>query len=466
MGVGISGWNLARAVSAEGQLGVVSGTALDVVLARQLQKGDEGGHLRRALEAFPLRESAQRILNRYFIEGGKDANAPYLPVPQVGMSPSTLSRDLMLAGSFAFVYLAKTGHSNPVGINLLEKIRLPTLFILFGAMLAGVDIVLMGAGIPRHIPEILDRLAEGKPVALQVEGSRPEGEISFDPRSVASDEMIASLQRPRFLAIVSSVTLARHLVSKATGKVDGFVVEGHTAGGHNAPPRKKDALSAEGEPVYGPKDLAEPEEFQSLGLPFWLAGGYGRPGGLQEALSRGASGIQVGTAFAFCEESGLDPAIRQKVLRQVREGENPLHVFTDPLASPTGFPFKVVPVAGSLSEPEVYAQRDRICDIGLLREVFEDGDGKVNFRCPAEVPADYVKKGGQLAETEGRICLCNGLLATIGLGQVRDSSGCEPALVTAGDDVNQLGRFLAEGKNSYHAREVVELLMQDQPLAV
>lgn len=49
MGVTVSGWRLARAVSKEGQLGVVSGTALDLVLARQLQLGDVGGHLRRAL---------------------------------------------------------------------------------------------------------------------------------------------------------------------------------------------------------------------------------------------------------------------------------------------------------------------------------------------------------------------------------------------------------------------------------
>ena len=37
MGVGVSSWRLARAVSALGQLGVVSGTALDQVLARRLQ---------------------------------------------------------------------------------------------------------------------------------------------------------------------------------------------------------------------------------------------------------------------------------------------------------------------------------------------------------------------------------------------------------------------------------------------
>ena len=37
MGVGISDWRLARAVSLRGQLGVVSGTALDTVMVRRLQ---------------------------------------------------------------------------------------------------------------------------------------------------------------------------------------------------------------------------------------------------------------------------------------------------------------------------------------------------------------------------------------------------------------------------------------------
>lgn len=37
MGIGVSAWTLARAVSRLGQLGVVSGTALEAVLARRLQ---------------------------------------------------------------------------------------------------------------------------------------------------------------------------------------------------------------------------------------------------------------------------------------------------------------------------------------------------------------------------------------------------------------------------------------------
>jgi magnesium chelatase subunit I len=73
MGVGVSGWRLARAVSRAGQLGVVSGTGLDVVLVRRLQLGDVGGHVRRALDFFPLREVAERIVDRYFVPGGKPA---------------------------------------------------------------------------------------------------------------------------------------------------------------------------------------------------------------------------------------------------------------------------------------------------------------------------------------------------------------------------------------------------------
>jgi nitronate monooxygenase len=460
MGVGISGWKLAREVSRQGQLGVVSGTALDVVLARSLQLGDPEGHLRRALAAFPLQDATQRILGRYFIEGGKAEDAPFRAVPEVSLKPSSLSRDLMLAGSFVHIYLAKENHQLPVGINLLEKIKLPTLYVLFGAMLAGVDVVLMGAGIPRPIPGILDQLAQGEKAIHQVEGTEAEGQMVLDPRTLCSEDIIAQLKRPRFIAIVSSTTLARHLISKASGRVDGFVVEGHTAGGHNAPPRKKDDLSPEGEPVYGPKDQANPSDFVELGLPFWLAGGYGRPGGLEAALATGATGIQVGTAFALCQESGLDPDIKRSILDRIEKDPDSLKVFTSPQASPTGFPFKIVPVEGSVSDPAVYAKRKRICDIGLLREIFTDADGKLDYRCPADACDRYLAKGGDAKETEGRLCLCNGLLATIGLGQVRKGSGTEPPLVTAGDDLSSLGAFLEDKISplSYSARDVLRLI--------
>ena len=72
MGVGVSSWKLASTVSRLGQLGVVSGTALDCALARRLQLGDLGGNVRRALSHFPIPDMAQRIVDKYWVEGGKE----------------------------------------------------------------------------------------------------------------------------------------------------------------------------------------------------------------------------------------------------------------------------------------------------------------------------------------------------------------------------------------------------------
>ena len=230
MGVGVSGWRLARAVSLQGQLGVVSGTAIDAVLARQLQLGDSEGHLRRALAALPIPGMADRILNRYFRPEGKSAEEGFRPHPMVSDTPAKLAADLLIAGSFTAVFLAKENHDGVVGINLLEKIQTPTLLALFGAMLAGVDVVLMGAGIPRQIPGILDKLAAGEPVDMRLDvtdASEPV-RIHLDPSEWFSQPLV--LRRPYFLAIVSSSVLAENLRRKASGKVDGFVVEAACAG--------------------------------------------------------------------------------------------------------------------------------------------------------------------------------------------------------------------------------------------
>jgi nitronate monooxygenase len=155
---------------------------------------------------------------------------------------------------------------------------------------------------------------------------------------------------------VASATLAITLARKSSGQVNGFVVEGETAGGHNAPPRGPLQLSDKGEPVYGPRDVADLEKIRELGLPFWLAGSYATADKLTEALRLGAAGVQVGTAFAFCEESGVQTELKQQVFKLSREGK--LTVFTDPLVSPTGFPFKVVQLPGTLSDPDTKSARN------------------------------------------------------------------------------------------------------------
>ena len=460
MGVAVSSWTLARVVSLLGQLGVVSGTALAVVLARRLQLGDPGGELRRALSHFPFPEMAARVLADYFIPGGKAPDASFKPIAMPTLRPRPALVELTVVANFVEVFLAKEGHSGLVGINYLEKIQLPTLPSIYGAMLAGVDHVLMGAGIPRAIPGVLDRLARGEAVELRVDvlGATSEAPFfsTFDPKTFCGGTP-PQLKRPLFFGIVASATLAMTLAKKASGRVDGFVVEGPTAGGHNAPPRGALQLSAAGEPVYGPRDVPELEKIRALGLPYWLAGSYGKPGGLAAALHQGANGVQVGTAFAFCEESGIDPALKKQALAMSRLGQ--LRVFTDPLASPTGFPFKVAQMEGTLSQAASYEARPRICDLGYLRHLFVKPDGSVGYRCPAEPIENYLRKGGALQDTVGRKCVCNGLPATVGLPQTRAGEGTELALVTAGDELSSIAQFLAPGRDSYTAAEVVQCLL-------
>lgn len=464
MGVGVSHWRLAQAISRLGQLGVVSGTALDSLFVRRLADGDPGGHICRAIKAFPFQGMAERIREEYFVPGGKAADKPYPVLPMHQKQAPRKLVELCMVSSFAEVFLACEGHSNPVGINFLEKVQMPHLASLYGAMLAGVGYVLMGAGIPLHIPGVLDAFAAQQPAEyrLSVTGAAQEryAELDtmmrLDPADYAEGPL-PTLKRPKFLAIVSSNTLAATMLRRASGRVDGLVIEGPTAGGHNAPPRGKLQLTVAGEPVYGERDRANLKDLRSLGVPFWLAGGYGSAQKLREALDEGAAGVQVGTAFAFSTESGLRDDLKQRLLKEAAEGK--AKVFTDPLASPTGFPFKVAAIEGTASSAEVYEHRKRICDLGYLREPYVDETGKIAYRCSAEPVENYLAKGGNIEETVGRKCLCNALLANVGYAQIRADGVAEPALVTVGDDLNTIAQFLRPGETSYSAADVVEVLL-------
>lgn len=442
MGIGVSSWELARAVSKAGHLGTVSGTGIWLVMARRLQLGDPGGHVRRALEHFPATEIVDRILRRYYIPGGKSRSEPFKAVPMLVHPLPTILSELVVAGSFVEVWLAKEGHDGLVAVNYLEKIQLSHLPSLYGAMLAGVDYVLMGAGIPIQIPEALDLLARHQTAAyrLHVEGARPDDifEARFDPaRLPIAAAARGLLKRPYFFPIISSHVLAQVLLKRSRGKVDGFIVEGPSAGGHNAPPRNREEVSSTGEPLYGEQDRPDLEKIRNTGLPFWLAGSYATPGALQDARQLGAHGIQVGSIFALTRESGLTDDIRRGAIGHALGGQ--LQVRTNGRCSPSGYPFKEAVLPGTLADPSVVVGRRSVCDIGCLRTLYRRSDGKIGYRCPAEPAEHFLKKGGSPEETDGRRCLCNTLTATVGLGQVRREWGYdEPPLLTLGTDLSFL----------------------------
>lgn len=454
MGIGVSGWRLARTVASTGNLGVVSGTCLDTLLVRVLQDGDKEGLARGAAAKFPNQELAQKIIEDYYVEGGIPENKPYKALPLAQGTRQSQERDSVgVLASFVEVTLAKGNHGGPVGINLLTKIQLPTLSTLYGAILAGVDYVLMGAGIPREIPRVIDSLVKHEPAAitLDIDGKTPEKVMcEFVPAEHGFGGK-PEVKRPFFFPIISSHTLGQMLLKKA-GRIDGFIVENSTAGGHNAPPRSGE-ISPAGEPIYGPRDEADLTILATLGLPFWLAGSFGTAGGLKKAMELGAHGIQVGTLFAFSNESGLSAALKKEVLTQANS--TGVSIWTDGVASPTGYPFKVVQIGKTLSNNENYQKRERVCDLGYLRAPYPKEDGSIGWRCSAEPIDQFIKKGGTEEGTVGKKCLCNALFANLELGQKRRGGYEEQPLLTSGDQLAAISEFL-QGREEYSAMDVLE----------
>jgi nitronate monooxygenase len=446
MGAGVSNWRLAKAVAKLGQIGVISGTALDTILIRRLQDGDVGGHMRRAMAAFPYPDMIRPILKEWFIEGGKPEDAPYKLKPMPAVDMLREDEELLIVANFVEVYLAKEGHSGLVGINLLEKIQLPTLPSLFGAMLANVDIVIMGGGIPLYVPSALDKMSQLEPVQMKLNvitsDRSQEFFIDFHPGTHVSAKQ-EPLKRPLFFAVVSSDVLAKTLVRKASGRVDGFIIEHYNAGGHNAPPRRGDD--------YTERDVCSIEKVADLGLPFWLAGGCASPAGLAAAKAAGACGVQVGTIFAGTVESGITDDIKAEIIQKHRAGT--LEVITDFNASPTGYPFKRV-------EVEANSGRDayRTCDLGYLRHIYAKEDGTLGYRCPSGPRKPFLSKGGNVEECTGKHCLCNGLLSTIGMGQIRRGTRVHP-LVTWGEDMSFLDPIIGDSKTSYTVRDAIDYLL-------
>lgn len=505
MGVYVSNWRLAKAVAMEKPgitAGTVSGTALDVVYVRLLQLGDPGGHIRRAFNAFDAQfgvEIGSKTYANYYIADGKRPGTPYKFGPGLIMQSEnndqssrnksedekqisvTLKEDLIeliILTAFAEIWLAKEGHNGNIFINFLKKIELPIIYAMYGAMLAGVNGIVVGAGNPHGLPEICSKLSRHEEVTSDISILyREQGDsyvIRFDPKKILGGQLIRKpMNRPAFLAIVSLESLVTALVNDTSESPDGFIIEHHTAGGHNASPQgplKKDDL---GQPVYSELDEPDLVSIRQLGVPFWLAGGYGSKTGLDKAIMAGANGIQTGSVFALSKDSGLTASNRSSIFNELQKGTPDSELILTSLYSPTGFPFKVFQLSGTLSDEKIYSARKRVCDLGFLRQrgltKSDESEARQLFqRCPAGPIEDFINKRGLLLNANGKRCLCNGLLAGVGLGQVGIRDGVltdEPAIITLGNDLQGIRRLSRHGQVEYSASDCVEdILGETNPL--
>ena len=162
--------------------------------------------------------------------------------------------------------------------------------------------------------------------------------------------------------------------------------------------------------------------------------------------------------MALADESGLSAGPKEQLRARLRTDE--LAVRNDPRASPTGFPFKVADLEGTISEPTVYAQRPRLCDLSYLRQPFEREDGVIGYRCASEPVHMYLKTGGSEAETVDRKCLCNGLMANIGLGQHRKDGYVEDMIVTLGQDLAGARVLIERHPQGWSATQALDYLLE------
>jgi NAD(P)H-dependent flavin oxidoreductase YrpB (nitropropane dioxygenase family) len=66
--------------------------------------------------------------------------------------------------------------------------------------------------------------------------------------------------------------------------------------------------------LYDGRDVVAPDALAGLGLPYWMAGSYGSPEGLATAVAAGARGVQAGTIFTLCAESGMAADCKRRLL--------------------------------------------------------------------------------------------------------------------------------------------------------
>ncbi len=189
------------------------------------------------------------------------------------------------------VQLAKaTAQGNGmVAVNVMKAVSANTDYVRC-ACEAGADAIVMGAGLPLDLPEIT---ADHPQIALVP--------ILSDSRGI-------------------SVVLKKWL--KKNRLPDAIVIEhpGH-AGGHLGATRLDDVHNEKfgfdrvlSETLQIFKDL----QLESLRIPLIVAGGINSHAKVQHYLQSGASGVQLGTAFAVSEEGDAHPNFKE-VLANARD---------------------------------------------------------------------------------------------------------------------------------------------------
>jgi len=329
MGVGVSLHPLAKAVAQEGGLGIVSSAILDRIVSKR---------------------------------NGKKINTYDSVFEEVSLSKT------------------KDGFA---GINIMMALGRDFIDSVKGALDAGADAIISGAGLPLNLPVI---------------------------------------QPPKDTALIPIVSSARALdiICKKWEKLgyrpDAVVLEGPLAGGHlGFRIDQVDLESNKLENLLPPvKDMAR--KFGDI--PVIVAGGIYTHADIVKFMDMGADGVQMGTRFLATIESSATEAYKQAV---VSAKEEDIIVAHRP-GSPCGLPFRVIRQS-PMYVSALQRRRTPKCDKGYV--LMKDAEGKYTV-CPAK------------ESNENYFCICNGLLSSAGY-----NSDKEESLFTVGTNAYRVDKILS-----------------------
>lgn len=318
MGVGVSLYPLASAVAKEGGLGIISSACLDRIVSKRT---------------------------------GKRVNSYEAAYEEVSLSKA--------AGGYA-------------GINIMCALMRDYEASVRGALDAGADAIISGAGLPLGLPAI---------------------------QSARDTALIPIVSSGRALELICKKW------ERLGARPDAVVLEGPLAGGHLG--FKMDQVDLEANRLENllpeVKDMAK----RYGDMPIIVAGGVYTHDDIVRYLAMGADGVQMGTRFLATEESSASTAYKDSVVRSRQED---IMVAHDP-GSPCGLPFRIIKQSPMYVSSLARARKPK-CDKGYV--LLKDAEGKFS-RCPAK------------ESNEHHFCICNGLLSSAGYNPDK-----EEALYTVG----------------------------------
>lgn len=305
MGVGVSLFPLAAAVAGEGGVGIVSSAALDRLVSKRTGK-----------------------------------------------------KHTSYEAAFAEVSQAKA-KGGVAGINIMVALIQDYEDSVKGAIDAGADVIISGAGLPLSLPAI-----------------QKPGETGLIP-------------------IVSSAR-ALEIICKKWERLgyrpDAVVLEGPLAGGHLG--FKLEEIGIESNRLENLLPPVKEMAGKFGGFPVIVAGGIYTHDDIVRFLKRGADGVQMGTRFLVAKECSATDAYKQAV---IDAGKEDILAAQSP-GSPCGLPFMVIKKSGMFQSALEQKRKPR-CDKGYVLR--PDREGKFT-QCRARL------------DDGGAFCICNGLLSSAG----------------------------------------------------